>query len=325
QASIINTVLGNYNLKYGGIIFVTCLILSLLLGALALWYLTKNLRVVIETVRRFKDGDYAARIDPDSSKDLSDLSMNFNAMADQIVANIDQQKSLENLRRELIANISHDLRTPLSIIQGYAETLLIKEDQIGKDEKNKYLKIILDSSENVNQLVNQLFEYSKLEAKQVEAQKEPFSLAELVNDIFMKYQIIASNKNQTIELKQGSSTPLVFADVSLVERVIQNLMDNAIKFTPEGGKILLELNISEDSVQCSVSDNGIGISEKDQVHIFERYHRSERTKKPSGAGLGLAIAKKIMEIHQSTLKVRSKLNEGTSFIFDLPIYKEQLS
>lgn len=324
QASIINTVLGNYNLKYGSFLFLVSLIIALLLGALALWYITKNIRGIIDTVRRFKDGDYSARIDPKSSGDLNDLSVNFNAMADQLVSNMNQQKDLENLRRELIANISHDLRTPLSIIQGYAETMLMKKEELSEEDKTKFLKIMIDSSENVNSLVNQLFEYSKLEAKQVEAVKEPFSLAELVNDLFMKYQILAKEKNHSIEIKQSNDLPLVFADVSLVERVIQNLLDNAIKFTPEGGKIILELNTSNDFVQCNISDNGVGISEFDQAHIFERYHRSERVKKPNGAGLGLAIAKKIMEIHESTLRVKSKLNEGTSFIFDLPIYQEQM-
>jgi len=257
---------------------------------------------------------------PEENKgDLVLLADTYNEMADTIVANIDELKSVENLRRELIANVSHDLRTPLAIVQGYVETLQMKGSQLEASEKEKYLNIILGSSEKLSRLIEQLFEYSKLEAKQIKPQKEPFFLQELIQDIVQKNDVLAQSKQIDLQLAAEQALPLVFADISLVDRAIQNLIDNAIKFTPEGGKITVHLNKSNDNVSVQVSDNGPGISEEKQLAIFERYEKSDRASN-SGAGLGLAIVKKILELHESTIEVNSKLQEGTTFHFALPAY-----
>ena len=321
QAQVVSDLQNSLIYKLGRTMFFITLFGALLIGLLAIWYLTKNLRTVISTVRRFKEGDYQARITPKDKGDLVDLADNFNAMADQIVENIDQLKSVENLRRELIANVSHDLRTPLAIMQGYVETLLMKNDSLNENRREEYLKIILNSSEKLSKLIAQLFEYSKLEARQVEPQKEPFFIGELAQDVFQKYQMLAEEKEITVHLNMPKNLPLVFADVSLVERVIQNLMDNALKFTPKGGNIQLDLKTLDKHVEIKIADNGPGIPEKEQSFIFERYSKANRKgNQPSGAGLGLAIVKKILELHDATIRVQSKLNEGTAFMFQLPAY-----
>lgn len=244
-------------------------------------------------------------------------------MADTIVANIDELKSVENLRRELIANVSHDLRTPLAIMQGYVETLLMKEESITSENRQKYLNIILNSSEKLADLIKQLFEYSKLEARQIEPQKEPFQLTDLVQDAFARYQVLAKDKNITVKVEHEAGLPIVFADVSLVERVIQNLMDNALKFTPESGTVTIGLKELKDGVQIRVTDTGPGIPEAEQEFIFDRYRKITKTSTQTtnnGAGLGLAIVKKILELHNANIRVQSRLNEGTSFTFALPTY-----
>jgi len=313
---------GMYMAKIGGFFFFITLVGALLLGLLAIWYLTKNLTNIISTVRRFKEGDMKARIEHSNQGDFKVLAETYNEMADTIVGNIEQLKSVETLRRELIANVSHDLRTPLAIVKGYVETLLIKNENIKTEDRLKYLQTSMGSLERLEKLIAQLFEYSKLEARQIEPEKEPFFISELAQDVAANYQVLAKDKNIKIELVQNQNVPLVFADLSLVERVIQNLMDNALKFTPEGGNIKIELLTDDKNVEIKVKDTGPGISEEDQSQIFDRYRQAERTgHQQQGTGLGLAIVKKILELHDTSIQVKSKLNEGTAFMFKLPAYQ----
>ena len=323
QMAVTNNLYGSYMLKLGMNWFFLALGGALIIGLLAIWLLTRSLRHIIETVLRFKEGDLKARVADENKGDLVTLADTFNEMADTIVANIDQIKSIENLRRELIANVSHDLRTPLAIMQGYIETLLMKENSLSSKDRTKYLNTVLNSSERLSKLIAQLFEYSKLEAAQINIEKEPFFIAELAQDIFHKYQILAKEKGIEMYLDMPQNLPMVFADLGLVERVIQNLMDNAIKFTPPNGQVRIQLQEFSDSVEIKVVDTGPGIPEEEQSFIFDRYRKAKASPKNNiGAGLGLAIAKKILELHDATIKVQSRLNEGTTFMFQLPTYAD---
>ncbi|MCB0705826.1 MAG: HAMP domain-containing histidine kinase [Saprospiraceae bacterium] len=318
QSAVSSTLFGSYMFSLGSKLFFITLISSLIIGLLAIWYITRSLRNIIGVVRRFKEGDLKVRIAPADSRDVPVLGETFNEMADSIVENIDQLRSVEMLRRELIANVSHDLRTPLAIMQGYIETLQIKEEQLSVAERQRYLQIVLNSAENLSHLISQLFEYSKLEAKQMELQKEPFFIGELAQDIYHKYQILAKAKNINLQVSIPRDIPLVFADVSLVERVLQNLMDNAIKYTPEHGDVTITLESVNGAVEVKIANSGTAIPDEEQSYIFERYQQSRATRDGKGAGLGLAIAQKIMELHNATIRVRSKINEGTAFMFRLP-------
>ncbi|MFT6866853.1 MAG: signal transduction histidine kinase [Cyclobacteriaceae bacterium] len=210
-------------------------------------------------------------------------------------------------------------------MQGYIETLQIKNKSLTETDKELYLGIIQKSTEKLSSMVSQLFEYSKLEAKQIEPQKEPFQISELANDVYNKYQKLAEAKNIEIKLESKKTLPLVFGDISLIERIIQNLMDNALKFTPQNGEVVIQITTNEKEVLVSVKDNGPGIPESEQLHIFERFKRSSSNKdSTSGAGLGLAIVKKIIELHESTIKVISRPNQGTTFQFNLPTYNTSL-
>jgi len=323
QASAISYLVNCYIPQLGVSLFSGALVAALILGLLAIWFLTKNLRRYIETVTKFKEGDLSVRVCKNAKGDFPVLGDTFNEMADTIVANIAELKSVENLRRELIANVSHDLRTPLAIMQGYVETLMIKDGKLDANSRKKYLNIILNSSEKLSELITQLFEYAKLEARQMELKKEPFQMTDLVQDAFSKYQVLAEDKEITVQVEYEENLPIVFADVSLVERVIQNLMDNAIKFTPKGGVITIGLEELRNGVEIKVADTGPGIPAEEQAFIFDRYRKTKTSMTSSGnngAGLGLAIVKKILELHDATIAVHSKLNEGTAFTFALPTY-----
>ena len=296
------------------------LVFATLLGVLAIWYLTRSLRKIIYAAKRFQQGDLQYRIENAEKTDLANVATTYNHMADTILSDIEKLKSVEQLRRELIANISHDLRTPLSIIQGYIETLHMKDAELSAKERNEYLKRVTKSSERLSKLVSQLFEYSKLEANQIEPEKEPFLISELANDIHRNYSLLAEQKNIVLKLSMKENIPLVFADISLVERAIQNLMDNALKFTPEGGEVIVKIEAEGQHVEVIIQDSGPGIKKENQTLIFERYRQTKTGQEKEGTGLGLAIVRKIMEIHDSRIKVFSKPNEGTAFSFSLPVY-----
>ena len=313
----------SYILKLGGRSFLLSLFATLVIGVFVIWLITKNLNRIIASVQRFRDGDMSARIEVNAQGGVNDLAIAFNEMADTIVGNIENLKSMENLRRELVGNVSHDLRTPLAVIHGYIETLMIKSKTLTEEERDKYLKIILQSTDKLRKLVNELFELSKLEAKQVTPQKEPFFVQELIHDVCQKFQLLAEEKNIVIEAECDLKNSLVNADVSLIERVLQNLIDNAIKFTPEGGKILVAIDKADQNIEIRVSDNGPGIPEEQIPFIFDKYHIGDKriSLDNKNTGLGLAIVKKILEIHNATIKLTSKLNRGTTFSFQLPQYQ----
>lgn len=311
----------SYALKLGLGTSILTLFFAALLGILSVWYLTKNLRELVFAAKRFQQGDLEYRIKNAEKSDLAGVTTTYNNMAETILEDIDKIKSVEKLRRELIANISHDLRTPLSIIQGYIETLQMKDEDLSKQERLDYLKTINSSGERLSKLIAQLFEYSKLEANQVEPQKEPFLISELANDIHRNYQVLADQKNIDLNLEMGAGIPLVFADISLVERAIQNLMDNALKFTPENGLVTVIITPNNKDVEITIKDSGPGIKKENQALIFERYRQTKTARNKEGAGLGLAIVKKIIELHNASIKVLSRPNEGTSFSFSLPIYQ----
>ncbi|MCW2121186.1 sensor histidine kinase [Flavobacterium sp. 7A] len=295
------------------------LFFTFVIGLLIIRTITKNYSKILLVMQRFREGDLHARIDLDSINSEKQLATMFNEMADILTTNIDKLKEVENLRRELIANVSHDLRTPIAIIRGYLETLQMKEDTITVEDRKRYIDIVSQSTVKLEKLVNELFELSKLEANQIRPQKEPFIISELVNDISSKYQIIAIDKKIKIETYLSKELAPVLADISLIERVIQNLLDNALKFTPEGGTIsIITEKCLNNTVKITISDTGIGIPEKDRERIFARYYRANNyTDLKNSTGLGLAIAKKILDLHDSTLELISAEEKGSSFIFKL--------
>jgi signal transduction histidine kinase len=269
-------------------------------------------------VKRFKEGDFTARIEGYAKGNLGMLTSTFNEMADVIVDNIDKIYATDKFRQELIANVSHDLRTPLSIMQGYVETLMMKKDELAAGDREKYLAIVYDSNRKLSVLVEQLFQYAKLEANLITPEKEPFLIAELAADIMMAYQLKADEKKIRLNIQAPDNLPLVFADISLTERVLQNLLDNAFKFTPAGGTITILLTETNAGVKVAVTDTGVGISPEDLTHIFERYKQiSPRSADSKGMGIGLAIVKKILELHQAAIVVSSEPGKGTTFNFEL--------
>lgn len=318
-------VFGSYMLKLGVRSMTITLIAAALFSLIALALITRNLRKIITIIRRFKNGDLDARITSSGKGELGEFADSFNEMADKIVRNIDEIKTMDNLRRELVANVSHDLRTPLATIQGYIETIMIKSDNLSDEDKRKYLQTIFTGTERLKKLVDEMFELSKLEARETVPKPELFSIAELVQDVQQKNLIIAETKKINLLLEFNHDLPLVYADIGMIERVLQNLLDNALKFTEEGGKISISLAHQNGNILVTVSDTGVGIKQEALPFIFDRYQQADRTKinENEGLGLGLAIVKKMLEVHHISISVRSSVGKGTSFSFNIPIYESE--
>lgn len=295
---------------------------ALATGLLAFWLITRNLNRIIRTVEQFRSGDLNARIRVQSSGEMTALAHTFNDMADTLASNLAQLQTAERLRRELIANVSHDLRTPIAVAHGYAETLRIKQDTLGAAERNRYAEYILQSTNKLKRLVDELFELSKLEAQENQPHLERFNFSELVQDVSANFRILAQQKHIALTCQLSEKPALVYADIGMMDRVLQNLLDNAIQYTPEGGNITIQLQRTADSIEVSVADTGPGIPADVLPYLFMRYHKqngNERSARPSGMGLGLVIVKKILEFHQSDISVQTQPNQGTRFSFRLPL------
>jgi signal transduction histidine kinase len=318
-------VFGSYILQLGLRSMTITLLAAIIISIISIRFIMRNLNKIITATQNFKNGNLNARIKINSEDELGMLANSFNEMAEKIVQNIAEIKTMDNLRRDLVANVSHDLRTPLATIQGYVETLMIKSDSIQTEERNKHMQTILDSTERLKKLVEELFELSKLEAKEKIPKPEAFSLAELIQDIKQKNEVIASKKNINLSVKFEDKIPFVFADIGMMERIIQNLLDNAIKFTSENGEISINLKRKDKFVEVDITDSGRGIASADLPNIFDRYHKEKRIEKKTnkGLGLGLAIVKKMLEVHNLEISVQSKLEKGTSFIFNVPICEKE--
>ncbi len=317
RASILHSLWNTYAFKSGSFLFILSILSALLLAILLIWLITKNLNPVLQAMEAFRNGKYEERIKSPTGV-FSSLAEMYNRMASKIQESIEKIRSVDNFRKELIANVSHDLRTPLSVVQGYSETLLMKKDQITGEERDKYLHNIHENTLRMGGLINQLFELSKLEGNQIELQKEAFSLHELVRDTLERFQLLLEKKNIKVNIEAESPLPLAFGDIALVERVIQNLLDNAVKFSENSTIIDIHLRSLDHQLVFSISDHGEGIEPSKLETIFDRYITKDKSKnKSNGTGLGLAIAKKIMELHGSRIDVKSQLNVGTTFSFFL--------
>ena len=250
------------------------------------------------------------------------MATTFHEMALRIDSQMNHLQEMELLRRELVANVSHDLRTPLASLSGFLETLQFKSADLSEAEKQHYLKIAWDNTQRLTTRVEELFELAKLDANEIQPQQEPFSLAELAFDVSHQFHLRARDKNIDFEVVADETVPQVSADVGMIERVLENLIDNSFKHTPEQGRIRLHLSAQRGNVEISVSDTGCGIAKEELPHVLKRFYRKigkqDSRETRSGLGLGLAIASRIVEMHGSQLTVESDLSRGTVFRFALP-------
>ena len=237
-----------------------------------------------------------------------------------VLQDITEQQRLENMRNEFVANVSHELRTPLTSIKSYTEALLdgAIED---KEECERFLGVINSETDRMTRLVKDLLQLSRLDNQQMKWHMEDVSFEDLVRSVVERVQMEARDRKQTLECYTMGNIPNIEADYGRIEQVVFNLLNNAMKYTPEGGKITVYIGIMYNEVYMKVADTGIGIPENDLPMIFERFYRVDkaRSREMGGTGLGLSIAKEIVEAHSGVITITSEAEKGTEVTVRLPI------
>lgn len=256
-----------------------------------------------------------------SGDELDRLQASVARMTLKITQQMETIRRTDIMRRQLVANVSHDLRTPLAALDGYLQTLLLKRESLSPEQTREYVEIAAKSGQRLARLVDELFELSCLEAADRKPEPEAFCLAELASDVLQKFQLQARRRGLELELLTDPLASHAFAEIGLIERVLENLIANALAHTPDGGHIQVSLTPDEKNrVQVTVHDSGSGIARRELPYIFDRFYKPDNASptKGKGAGLGLAIVKRILDLHKSRIVARSELGEGSSFVFWLP-------
>lgn len=235
-----------------------------------------------------------------------------------LIQDITEHVRLDNMRKEFVADVSHELKTPLTSIMGYAETLATSE--YDKDLQQKFLNVISSEAVRMTKLVNDLLTLSKFDNDKTEWERTEFDLGELVKQCQENLQIEMDKKKQKVECFVTANVPAVYADKDGIERVVLNILSNSVKYTGEGGTIKIYVGFVYNDAYIKVIDNGIGIPEEDLNRIFERFYRVDkaRTRAMGGTGLGLSIAKEILDKNGGRIDIKSKAHEGTEVVITIP-------
>jgi signal transduction histidine kinase len=307
---------------------IAAMLVFLIVMAVAMHFLvTRRLGTLAQTMQTFQQTDFKQAPNLPSlaaadNDEISRLSAAFAGLSARVTEQLQQLAQNDANRRDLLANVSHDLRTPLASIKGYLETILLKQRSLDANEMRNYLEVAARQCDRLHRLVNDLFQLTKLEAKDITLQREAFSIAELAQDVAQKFALKIEAQGLRMETDLAADLPLVDGDVGMIERCLDNLIENAIRHTPSGGllRLTLERSGAADGVKTRLSDTGQGIDARDLGRIFDRYYQADRNEVGAGggAGLGLAITKHILELHGSRIEVESQVGKGTAFSFVLP-------
>jgi signal transduction histidine kinase len=296
------------------IIFIVSGLVGCIIALLFVTLLTKRITKPINQMklaaRRVASGEFSERISTKGKDEIAELSESFNNM-------IAALENLEKMRRDFIGNVSHELRTPLTTIKGFIEGIL--DGVIPTEKQGSYLAIVLDETRRMQDLVNDLLSLAKMQAGEVSLNITDFDINELTRRCVISLQQMFIEKNLEFQADFETERMFVSADIDAIQRVIINLLHNAVKFTPQDGKIRVKTYTDRDKVFVAVEDNGKGIPKEDLPNIFERFYKTDKSRSAdrSGVGLGLAIARNIIVSHNETIKVESEEGSGSVFTFSL--------
>ncbi len=286
------------------------------LAAFVLVFATTNLlikpfRLVNETVQRYAKGDYNARIPVSGIREAGQLAVSFNDMADQL-------RDLESTRQSFVANVSHELRSPLTSMRGFLEAM--EDGTIPPEEHEKYIGVVLAETRRMAAMVNDLLDLARIESGQTALKLEVFDVNELIRRTLITFEARIYEKQADVEVRFAQDQFFVEADPNQIAQVLRNLIDNALKYSPDGKKLRIATYSMRREVYVSVQDFGYGIPEEDVPYVFERFYKVEKAHTPSGqsgTGLGLSIVKKIIDQHGQTITLSSAKGKGSTFTFTL--------
>lgn len=295
------------------LLYVT--VIALLIASIVSIFISRNLskpiKKINEGARELAKGNYNIKFEKSDYKELDDLADTLNFATEELA-------KTDKMKKELIANVSHDLRTPLTMIKAYSEMI---RDLSGdnKEKREKHLKVIIDETDRLTTLVNDMMDISKIESGLVVLNKETFDLSDLTHKIVERF-ILANNSTDLNLIVDTPKSVYINADKSKIQQVLYNLISNAINHSGDSKEIKVKIILIAKKVRVEVTDNGIGIKKEDLPHIWSRYYRAANSFKRSstgGSGLGLSIVKNILDIHGADYGVESQYEKGATFWFEL--------
>lgn len=291
---------------------ILLLIISVLVGTVVSFMISrfplKPVRRVIDATNRLAAGDFSTRLDLPGPSALSELANSFNRMAEEL-------GGIEMLRSDFVDNFSHEFKTPIVSIKGFAEEL--KHDDLSPEQRDEYLDIIISESSRLATLATNVLNFSRVEKQTILANREEFDLTEQIRRCILLFETKWDQRrlNLTVELDEIS----LFGDEELLSQIWLNLIDNAVKFTPEGGCVEIRLEKRWNKALFRVRDDGYGISEEAQKRVFDKFYQGDASHSAQGNGLGLSIAKQIVTLHGGAIACQSQEGVGTEFLVELPL------
>ena len=275
----------------------------------------KRYESVKKILNNFKEGNFETPIEVDGIGEYNDILRDLEKIRGNMLVLQNRESELIEKNKSTIANITHDMKTPLALISGYAESL-----QCGMDDKD-YLDLILEKTKYLNELVLKIISTSKEEIEKIPKLKEKIDAGEFFRKEFNSYKNLAETKNIKIQVEEVPNVR-IFVDPKEFRSVVQNLMTNAIKYGKRNGKVKVSFKKKDVFLEIKVRDNGIGISKENLPYVFDKFFMADAARTSQNSGLGLSIVKNIIEENGGSIKVKSKVNTYTEFIFTIPIYHE---
>ncbi len=308
-------ILGIFRMFFFAALFA--LALDFIIVYLVSYKLTKPLREMSQAAKQYACGDFSKRISSptslfNNSDEIEELAQAFNSMAQALA-------TLEMSRRSFVSNVSHELKTPMTTIGGFIDGIL--DGTIEEERQNQYLKIVSDEVKRLSRLVTGMLNMSKLEAGELDINPVRFDISEMLFRTLLGFEQLVDKKHIEIRGLDGIETNPVTADKDMINQVVYNLIDNAVKFTPEGGYIEVSSKSDSEKVIVKIRNSGKGIPAEETDKIFERFYKVDKSRSydVKGAGMGLYLCKTIIELHGGQIIARSSIDEFTEFIFQLPL------
>ncbi len=320
----LNNIKANDNLWLGAMWLIAAM-LALFIAMLILFrFFTLPLKQLNKEVCKIKAANFSlTKMSLNSSyianNEIGYLSKGINAMLARIDEQFQSLQQADKQRRELLTHLSHDLRTPLSSLHGFLEVINKPHSHLNEQERRHYLNLAMDNCQQLKLLIEQIFELANLECGQVKIQSETFNLGELIYDCVAKFSLTAQQHRIKLTVIPKICDFTVIADIAKLERVITNLLENAIRHTPPGGSISIHVTQLASQVYVEVADTGVGIHKDELTAIFEPHYQAKNSVKRGSGGLGLAICKQLLKLMNSNIEVQSTLGEGSQFKFNLTI------
>ncbi len=291
-------------------------LVSLLLGFFFSRQFTGPMKQMSHTAEKIAAGSFSERLVVNGSDEFGQLAKSFNEMVDALA-------HLEQIRKDFVSNVSHELRTPLTSIKGFIDGIV--DGTIPQEKQGKYLEIVRDETHRMHRMVNDLMDLTKMEGGSLALARTSFDICELIRICVISLQQNFIEKNLEFAADFAQERMFVVADKDAIQRLILNLMQNAVKFTPEEGLIRVVIRKQKDKAEISVIDSGIGIGEEELPYVFDRFYKTDKSRSSdrSGVGIGLAIVRSIIQAHEEQIHVESQPGKGTTFVFTLPMDVEK--